>query len=165
MHTLEGGAPPVGTTVRGAVDGGRRDALSQHHTATHVIGAAARHALGPHVWQAGARKTTNSARLDITHHRRLNRTAVAALEHEAVECAGLEDFGSGDWREALEVLHSTNNFPEFTGRICPAPCESACALNIIEEPVTIKDIDKNHRFPLASKDPRGRLRVGAAVGV
>ncbi len=83
VHTLEGGAPPVGTAVRGAVDGGRRDALSQHHTATHVIGAAARHALGPHVWQAGARKTTNSARLDITHHRRLDRAAVAALEHEA----------------------------------------------------------------------------------
>ncbi len=48
----------------------------------------------------------------------------------------------GDWREALEVLHSTNNFPEFTGRICPAPCESACTLNIIEEPVTIKDIER-----------------------
>ena len=83
VHTLEGRAPPVGATVRGAVDGERRDALSQHHTATHVIGAAARRTLGPHVWQAGARKATGSARLDITHHRRLDRTAVAALEHEA----------------------------------------------------------------------------------
>ena len=83
VHTLEGDAPPVGATVRGAIDGGRRDALSQHHTATHVIGAAARRTLGPHVWQAGARKATGSARLDITHHRRLDRTAVTALEHEA----------------------------------------------------------------------------------
>ncbi len=45
------------------------------------------------------------------------------------------------WREALEVLHSTNNFPEFTGRICPAPCESSCTLNLTEEPVTIKTIE------------------------
>ena len=38
----------------------------------------------------------------------------------------------GDWRDALEILHSTNNFPEFTGRVCPAPCEAACTLNITE---------------------------------
>jgi len=45
------------------------------------------------------------------------------------------------WREALAVLHSTNNFPEFTGRICPAPCEAACTLNLTDEPVTIKTIE------------------------
>ena len=47
----------------------------------------------------------------------------------------------GDWRNALEVLHSTNNFPEFTGRVCPAPCEAACTLNIMDQPVTIKSIE------------------------
>ncbi len=47
----------------------------------------------------------------------------------------------GDWKEALITLHSTNNFPEFTGRICPAPCEAACTLNITDEPVTIKSIE------------------------
>ncbi|HSG35316.1 MAG TPA: glutamate synthase subunit beta [Sphingomonadaceae bacterium] len=47
----------------------------------------------------------------------------------------------GDWKNALEVLHSTNNFPEFTGRICPAPCEESCTLNIIDQPVTIKSIE------------------------
>jgi glutamate synthase (NADPH/NADH) small chain len=47
----------------------------------------------------------------------------------------------GNWREAIEVLHSTNNFPEFTGRICPAPCEAACTLNLTDEPVTIKTIE------------------------
>jgi glutamate synthase (NADPH/NADH) small chain len=47
----------------------------------------------------------------------------------------------GHWREALSVLHSTNNFPEFTGRICPAPCEAACTLNIDDNPVTIKTIE------------------------
>ena len=45
------------------------------------------------------------------------------------------------WREAIEVLHSTNNFPEFTGRICPAPCEEACTLNINNDPVGIKSIE------------------------
>ncbi|MBS1201692.1 MAG: glutamate synthase, small subunit, partial [Chromatiaceae bacterium] len=47
----------------------------------------------------------------------------------------------GDWKGACEVLHSTNNFPEFTGRICPAPCEAACTLNIDDSPVTIKTIE------------------------
>ncbi|MDT8376716.1 MAG: glutamate synthase subunit beta [Mariprofundaceae bacterium] len=47
----------------------------------------------------------------------------------------------GQWREALEVLHSTNNFPEFTGRICPAPCEEACTVNLIGDAVTIKNIE------------------------
>ena len=45
------------------------------------------------------------------------------------------------WQAALETLHSTNNFPEFTGRICPAPCEASCTLNIIDQPVTIKSIE------------------------
>jgi len=47
----------------------------------------------------------------------------------------------GKWQAALTVLHSTNNFPEFTGRICPAPCEAACTLNIDDNPVTIKTIE------------------------
>ncbi|RIV75848.1 glutamate synthase subunit beta [Pelagerythrobacter aerophilus] len=46
-----------------------------------------------------------------------------------------------DWKRALDTLHSTNNFPEFTGRVCPAPCEAACTLNIIDSPVTIKSIE------------------------
>jgi len=46
-----------------------------------------------------------------------------------------------DWKRALDVLHSTNNFPEFTGRICPAPCEAACTLNINNDPVGIKSIE------------------------
>src|SRR6266567_3255269 len=47
----------------------------------------------------------------------------------------------GAWREALERLHKTNNFPEFTGRVCPAPCEGSCVLGINESPVTIKSIE------------------------
>ena len=48
---------------------------------------------------------------------------------------------TGRWREALERLHKTNNFPEFTGRACPAPCEGACVLGITDPPVTIKNIE------------------------
>ena len=47
----------------------------------------------------------------------------------------------GDWKRALANLHSTNNFPEFTGRICPAPCEASCTLNLNDQPVTIKSIE------------------------
>jgi glutamate synthase (NADPH/NADH) small chain len=47
----------------------------------------------------------------------------------------------GDWKNAIAVLHSTNNFPEFTGRICPAPCEAACTLNVNDDPVGIKSIE------------------------
>ncbi|HVW37305.1 MAG TPA: glutamate synthase, partial [Pirellulales bacterium] len=47
----------------------------------------------------------------------------------------------GQWREALDRLHATNNFPEFTGRVCPAPCEAACVLGINEDPVAIKEIE------------------------
>src|SRR5258708_2899931 len=49
----------------------------------------------------------------------------------------------GRWREAVRVLHATNNFPEFTGRICPAPCEAACVLGINEPPVAIKVIERS----------------------
>jgi glutamate synthase (NADPH) small chain len=49
----------------------------------------------------------------------------------------------GRWKEAVRQLHATNNFPEFTGRICPAPCEASCVLGINEPPVTIKNIEKN----------------------
>src|SRR3954470_2057100 len=55
----------------------------------------------------------------------------------------------GRWKDAIDRLHATNNFPEFTGRICPAPCEEACVLNINNDPVTIKQIEKqiiDHAF-------------------
>ncbi len=49
---------------------------------------------------------------------------------------------SGNWKEAIANLHSTNNFPEFTGRVCPAPCEEACTLNLEDVPVTIKTVEQ-----------------------
>jgi glutamate synthase (NADPH/NADH) small chain len=77
----------------------------------------------------------------------------------------------GRWREAIERLHSTNNFPEFTGRICPAPCEEACVLNINNDPVTIKNIEKHiidHAFEAGwvtpQVSPRGTGKTVAVVG-
>ena len=46
-------------------------------------------------------------------------------------------------KKAAELLHATNNFPEFTGRLCPAPCEEACVLGINQDPVSIENIEKN----------------------
>jgi len=74
-----------------------------------------------------------------------------------------------DWQEAYEILSSTNNFPEFTGRICPAPCESACVLGINQPPVAIEEIEK-HIIEIAfekgfvkSRNPN--LRSGKKVAV
>ena len=49
----------------------------------------------------------------------------------------------GEWEKALDILHATNNFPEFTGRLCPAPCEKSCVLGIIENPISIENIEKS----------------------
>ncbi|KRT68659.1 MAG: glutamate synthase NADH/NADPH small subunit, glutamate synthase (NADPH/NADH) small chain [candidate division NC10 bacterium CSP1-5] len=75
----------------------------------------------------------------------------------------------GLWREALDRLHKTNNFPEFTGRICPAPCEAACVLAIIDPPVTIKSIecaiiDKGFEEGWVIPEPPAR-RTGKKVAV
>lgn len=74
-----------------------------------------------------------------------------------------------DWKEAYEILSSTNNFPEFTGRICPAPCESACVLGINQPPITIEEIEK-HIIEIAFdkglvKAKRPNLRSGKKVAV
>ncbi|MGH9612342.1 MAG: glutamate synthase subunit beta [Bryobacteraceae bacterium] len=73
------------------------------------------------------------------------------------------------WKEAIRVLHSTNNFPEFTGRICPAPCEASCVLGINEPPVTIKTIEKTiieHAFKEGWIRPEApAVRTGKRIAV
>ncbi len=76
---------------------------------------------------------------------------------------------NGDWEAAIEDLHSTNNFPEFTGRVCPAPCEEACTLNLEDVPVTIKTIeqaiaDKAYEMGYVRPMPSDR-KTGKTVGV
>ncbi len=81
IHILE--KPIDGDDVEGVVDAKRRETLRRHHTATHIINAAARKVLGPHVWQNSANKTVKEARLDITHFRALTREEEKAIEAEA----------------------------------------------------------------------------------
>ena len=76
----------------------------------------------------------------MRHHAKAFRFYAQA--HEGVDSDWNDLVYHDQWKEAIRVLHSTNNFPEFTGRICPAPCEAACVLGINEPPVTIKLIEK-----------------------
>jgi glutamate synthase (NADPH/NADH) small chain len=76
---------------------------------------------------------------------------------------------TGAWAAAAESLHATNNFPEFTGRLCPAPCEAACVLGISDDPVTIKQVEveiANHAFDLGYVQPQPAPRAtGRSVAV
>ena len=75
----------------------------------------------------------------------------------------------GRWNDAIRSLHATNNFPEFTGRICPAPCEAACVLGINDNPVTIKVVEQNivdHAFQQGWIVPEGpRRRTGKKIAI
>lgn len=77
----------------------------------------------------------------------------------------------GQWKRAIDRLHATNNFPEFTGMLCPAPCEDACVLTINSDPVTIKEVELNiieRAFEegwVVPKPPPGELRTGKRVAV
>jgi glutamate synthase (NADPH) small chain len=75
----------------------------------------------------------------------------------------------GDWKKAIDLLHVTNNFPEFTGRVCPAPCEAACVLAIHEEPVTIREnefsaAEKGFENGFIKADPP-KIRTGRKIAV
>lgn len=85
LHRVEGPGFNVGDTVVGEVDAERRVQLAQHHTATHIVNGAAREILGEHVWQAGAEKTMEKARLDISHYQSLSQEEMDAIEERANE--------------------------------------------------------------------------------
>jgi alanyl-tRNA synthetase len=86
LHRLDRPAPwAVGERVRGRIDKARRLQLMQHHTATHLLNGALREVLGPHVWQAGAYKGPESARIDITHYKALSREELHRVERRVNE--------------------------------------------------------------------------------
>lgn len=75
----------------------------------------------------------------------------------------------GEWQKAAEILHATNNFPEFTGRLCPAPCEKSCVLGLVNNPVAIENIEKNiveRAFANGWIQPNPpKVRTGKTVGI
>jgi alanine--tRNA ligase len=86
LHRLERPSPfAVGERVRAKVDPARRTQLMQHHTATHLLNGALREVLGPHVWQAGAYKGTEAARIDVTHYRALTKEELHKVERRVNE--------------------------------------------------------------------------------
>jgi alanyl-tRNA synthetase len=87
LHLVDG-VFETGDLVRGSIDWNRRKQLMDHHTAVHIVGGAARRILGPHIYQAGANKSVESGRLDITHFSRLNRDDLDAIESLANEVLG-----------------------------------------------------------------------------
>ena len=104
-------------------------------------------------WSCGASTGTNSLKPLLQPELRAQSRPLHGLRHPVLPLSGLSgsynmipDWNNlsvyrDQWRAALTTLHSTNNFPEFTGRICPAPCEASCTLNIDDNPVTIKTIE------------------------
>ena len=102
LHRCDGD-PGKGEFVRGQVDGDRRRRLMQHHTATHIVGHAARQVLGEHIRQAGAQKHTDSARLDVEHYRSVSREEVRAIEHVANEVVRENTSVTQEWLERNEA--------------------------------------------------------------
>ena len=80
VHKVKGAKPSAGEQVECEIDWDRRMALTRHHTATHILMGAARRVLGPHVWQTGAEKTAEKARLDITHYKSITREELEQIE-------------------------------------------------------------------------------------
>ena len=110
--------PGKGEFVRGQVDGTRRRRLMQHHTATHIVGYAAREVLGEHVRQAGAQKGTDSSRFDLTHYERISREEVKRIERVANEIVTDNVPVTQEWprRQEAEAEHG---FDLYQGGIPP----------------------------------------------
>lgn len=103
LHTIKGGKLRRGDVVHGRIDWGKRLAHLRHHTATHIVLAAAKRVLGPHVWQTGAQKGYEQSRLDITHHRRLTDEEARQIEQLA-NVVVLEDLPvERTWLDRMEA--------------------------------------------------------------
>ncbi|RLM70381.1 alanine--tRNA ligase [Halorubrum sp. Atlit-26R] len=110
--------PGKGEFVRGQVDGDRRERLRAHHTATHLIGHAAREVLGDHVRQAGAQKGTDSARLDVRHFERITREDVKAIERVANELVRDDVPVRQEWPDRNEA-EAEHGFDLYQGGVPP----------------------------------------------
>jgi alanyl-tRNA synthetase len=119
LHHLERSAPfRVGERVHGRIDRPRRVQLMQHHTATHLLNGALREVLGPHVWQTGAYKGTESARIDITHYKPLSREELRTVERRVNEVVR-EDRPVKSYFEARNEAERRFGFTLYQGGAVP----------------------------------------------
>ncbi|MGI0155472.1 MAG: alanine--tRNA ligase, partial [Thermoplasmata archaeon] len=119
LHRLERTSPfAVGDRVHGRVDRARRVQLMQHHTATHLLNGALREVLGPHVWQTGAYKGTESARIDITHYRALSPAELRQVERRVNEVVR-EDRPVKSYFEARNEAERRFGFALYQGGAVP----------------------------------------------
>ncbi len=117
LHRTDGD-PGKGDFVRGHIDGTRRRRLMQHHTATHIVGHAARQVLGDHVRQAGAQKGTESSRFDIRHYERISREEVKRIERVANEVVTDNASVKQEWPDRREA-EDEYGFDLYQGGIPP----------------------------------------------
>ncbi|WP_136717595.1 alanine--tRNA ligase [Halorientalis salina] len=110
--------PGKGEFVRGQIDATRRHRLMRHHTATHIVGYAARRVLGDHIRQAGAQKHTDSARLDVRHYEPISREEVREIEHLANEIVMDNSTVSQEWPHRNEA-EAEHGFDLYQGGIPP----------------------------------------------
>jgi alanyl-tRNA synthetase len=119
LHRLERPSPfHVGDRVHGRIDRPRRMQLMQHHTATHLLNGALREVLGPHVWQTGAYKGTESARIDITHYKPLSREELRTVERRVNEVVR-EDLPVKSYFEARNEAERRFGFTLYQGGAVP----------------------------------------------
>ena len=118
IYHVTTGDPGKGEFVKGTIDRERRTRLMCHHSATHIIGHAARQILGNHIRQAGAQKGTDRARLDVTHYDRIGREAVKAIEATANELVRANLRVTDDWPHRNEA-QAEHGFDLYQGGIPP----------------------------------------------
>ncbi|MFB6191137.1 MAG: alanine--tRNA ligase-related protein, partial [Candidatus Nanohaloarchaea archaeon] len=131
LHHVPGHSLEEGDQVAGEIDWGRRKQLMQHHSATHMVNGAARELLGEHVWQNGASKTEEKARLDITHYEKLSREQLDSIEDRVKQLI------QEDYRIEKKVMEKTEAEKEYGFRLYQGGAPPGNEVRVVE----IDDVD------------------------
>ncbi|MFB6190578.1 MAG: alanine--tRNA ligase [Candidatus Nanohaloarchaea archaeon] len=131
LHRVPGHDLEEGDKVSGEIDWQRRKQLMQHHSATHMVNGAARELLGDHIWQAGAHKTKEKARLDVTHYEKLDREKLDRIEEKVKEMI------AEDYEITKTVMEKTDAEQEFGFRLYQGGAPPGNEVRVVE----IDDVD------------------------